>query len=200
MINAIGKSPGPSSPGAVTIPGIMPRLKLRETDKDPLREEDSGPESRPAIGQRLRLPVSSMALDGDAVLHHLSYVLFVSGAIPGEEVEVEVESAGRKHGRARLLQVLRPSPHRVAPPCPYFGPCGGCAWQHIAYPEQLRLKEKMLASVLELALGMPVPVGPAVGLDSPWGFRNKVHFVVGPGAGGELALGHYGVRSRNFIP
>jgi 23S rRNA (uracil1939-C5)-methyltransferase len=88
----------------------------------------------------------------------------------------------------------------VAPPCPYFGPCGGCAWQHIDYPEQLRLKERMLASVLELALGLPVPVGPAVGLDSPWGFRNKVHFVVGPGAGGELALGHYGVRSRNFIP
>jgi 23S rRNA (uracil1939-C5)-methyltransferase len=182
----------------------MPPPRLAAADHDSLGEA----ELRPAIGRRLKLPVSGMALEGDAIVHHGRYVLFVSGAIPGEEVEVEVESAGRKHGRARLLQVLRPSPHRVAPPCPYFGPCGGCAWQHIDYAEQLRLKERMLASALELALGMPVPVGPAVGLtpsaasggSSPWGFRNKVHFVVGPGAGGELALGHYGVRSRNFIP
>src|SRR5262249_32850648 len=128
------------------------------------------------------------------------YVLFVAGAIPGEEVEVEVESAGRKHGRARLLSVLSPSPHRVAPPCPYFGPCGGCAWQHIAYPEQLRLKEGLLASVLEHALGGPVPVGAAMGLDSPWGFRDKVHFVVGKDAQGELALGHYAARSRDLVP
>lgn len=173
----------------------MPPLKLK-SDPDSL----GGEELRPAIGQRLRLPVSDMALEGDAIVRHGRYVLFVSGAIPGEEVEVGVESAGRKHGRARLLQVLRASPHRVAPPCPHFGPCGGCGWQHIAYPEQLRLKERLLASVLEVALGLPAPVGPAVGLDPPWNFRNKVHFVVGRDSSGELALGHYGVRSHNFIP
>jgi 23S rRNA (uracil1939-C5)-methyltransferase len=159
--------------------------------------EEAG--SRPRIGQRLRLQVSAMALDGDAIARFENYVLFLAGTMPGEEVEAEVVSTGRKHGRARLLSVLKPSPHRVAAPCPYFGPCGGCGWQHIAYPEQLKLKEKLLSSVLELALGAAVPVGPAVGLDSPWGFRNKVHFVVGRDKAGQTVLGHYGAHSRDLV-
>jgi len=155
---------------------------------------------RPAAGARLRLRVQAMALDGDAVVRSGEYVLFVPGAIPGEEVEVEVLSAGRKYGRARLVGVLEPSPHRVAPPCPHFGPCGGCAWQHIAYPEQLRLKGRMLANVLELALGRQVPVGPTIGLEEPWGFRNKVHFIVGRNETGGPVVGHYGARSRELVP
>jgi len=161
--------------------------------------DETGRAARPAPGQRLRLPVTDMALEGDAIARHHTYVLFVAGAIPGEEVEVEVESAGRKHGRARLLSVVRPSPHRVAAPCPYFGPCGGCAWQHIAYPEQLRLKERLLGSTLELALGARVQVAPAAGLDHPWGFRNKAHFVVGRGADGQTVLGHYAARSKDLV-
>ena len=87
------------------------------------------PDGRPPVGCRLRLTIADMALDGDAIARHDSYVLFIPGAIPGEEVEAEVVATGRKFGRARIISILKPSPHRVAPPCPHFGPCGGCTWQ-----------------------------------------------------------------------
>jgi 23S rRNA (uracil1939-C5)-methyltransferase len=161
----------------------------------------------------LALDVTEMALDGDALGRLGGYVVLVAGAIPGERVEVEVVAAERKHARARLRRVIKPSPQRVVPRCRHFGPCGGCAWQHIAYPEQLRLKARMLASALEHALGSArLPVLAAIGLEprdaadprepatsAPWGFRNKVHFVCGRGAEG-LVMGHYVRSSREVLP
>jgi 23S rRNA (uracil1939-C5)-methyltransferase len=160
-----------------------------------------------------------MGLDGDPLGRAGSCVVFVPGAIPGERVEVEAVTSNRKFCRARLLRVLRPSAARVAPGCRHFGPCGGCTWQHIAYPEQLRLKEAMLSSLLEHALGPGAPgVKPALGIaagggsgadarapgardpEAPWGFRNKVHFTLGPGSRGRgLVMGHYRRGSRSLL-
>lgn len=159
--------------------------------------------SRP--GAVLVLKVAGMGLDGDGLGKAGDYVLLIPGAIRGETVRVQVESAGRKYGRAGLLEVLEPSPHRVQPRCRHFGACGGCAWQHIAYPEQLRLKEEFLRSALEHFLpGVDFKMRPMAPIDPPWGFRDKAHFVCGPGpkeGGGEgIALGHYAGRSREFIP
>jgi len=164
---------------------------------------------RPAPGSILELTAEAMALDGDAVARAGTYVLLVPGAIPGERIEVEVVSAGRKSGKAALRRVLAPSPHRVAPFCRHFGPCGGCAWQHIAYEEQLRLKRDMLASTLARALGSEVKVLPTVGLPSgdipspagPRGYRHKAHFTFGSGPGGRgLIMGHYRRGSRDLLP
>ncbi len=63
--------------------------------------------------------------------------LFVFGGIPGEVVEAEVVRVRRRYVAARVVAVHEPSPHRVSPPCPYFWPCTGCQWQHIAYEHQL---------------------------------------------------------------
>lgn len=90
----------------------------------------------------ITLKLDAMAHGGEAIGHHEGRAVFVPYAIPGERVRVElVEDRGR-YARARLLDVLEPSPSRVAPPCPYFGSeaCGGCQWQHIDYAVQARLK------------------------------------------------------------
>ena len=87
--------------------------------------------------------------------------MVVEGGIPGERVEVRLSSVepmgAARTLRAELLRVVTPSPHRVAPGCRHFGPCGGCAWQHIVYPEQLRLKRRILDKLLREALGRNAP-------------------------------------------
>jgi len=126
--------------------------------------------------------------------------------IPGERVRVEL---GRSRGRANLVEVLEPSPHRVLARCPHFGanadprvgPCGGCTWQHIAYPEQLRLKTALVDRLVREVL----PRAPAVretlpGTDprDPWGYRHKVHFVFDNAQ--RLVMGHYARGSRRVMP
>ena len=137
--------------------------------------------------------------------------------IPGERVRVRLGPARNGHVLGALVDVLRPSPHRVRARCIHFGPdaspglgpCGGCAWQHIAYPEQLRLKSALVDRLVRAAVaGAPCarPTLAATPVDHPWGYRNKVHFVFGNRAAaaprrlGALVMGHYARGSRRVIP
>jgi 23S rRNA (uracil1939-C5)-methyltransferase len=84
-----------------------------------------------------------------------------------------------------------------------LGGCGGCAWQHIAYPEQLRLKSELVTRLLREAVPTApaaLPILTATPLDSPWAYRHKVHFVFGAGPGGALTMGHYARGTRRVIP
>jgi len=90
---------------------------------------------------RLSLTIDGLAPGGEGVGQADGRSLFVSGTAPGDRVEVEVP-AGDGPAHAELLQVLAPGEARVAPPCGHFGTCGGCEWLHVAYPEQLRAKER----------------------------------------------------------
>ncbi|HEY5101956.1 MAG TPA: 23S rRNA (uracil(1939)-C(5))-methyltransferase, partial [Steroidobacteraceae bacterium] len=74
---------------------------------------------------------------------------FVSGALPGEQIRFRRSVRHRQHDEAELLEILQESPARVAPPCPYFGLCGGCALQHLAPAAQLLAKEVELRDNLE---------------------------------------------------
>jgi 23S rRNA (uracil1939-C5)-methyltransferase len=109
-------------------------------------------------------------------------------------VRVEVVEEKERWARARLLDVLRPGPDRLQPPCPYFGPglCGGCHWQHIAYPRQAELKQEIVADQLR-RLGhladppvadIAVMADPAAPDDTPqllsYGYRNQTLFAVAP--------------------
>jgi 23S rRNA (uracil1939-C5)-methyltransferase len=171
----------------------------RKTRRPPRREPSRGRDDRPKVGQRLTVEINDIALGGEAIARDRQYVLFVAGAIPGERVEIEVTSTGRRYGRGRLVRVIHPAPSRVPARCRHFGECGGCAWQHIDYADQLRLKERLLRSTLEHNLpGVHLPIRPMIGQADPWGTRNKVHFLVGLDRG-RAALGHFRAHSREFI-
>lgn len=131
--------------------------------------------------QRVVLSLAGMAFEGGAVAHYDGETAFVEYGIPGEEVLVELERqrAGVKMGR--VIQVLSPSPGRVEPPCPYFGECGGCQWQHIAYAKQVELKTQVVAEQLRRLGRFPeAPVSPTLAAPEPWGYRNHVRFSVRP--------------------
>lgn len=122
-----------------------------------------------------------MAHGGDALGRHEGKVIFVPYAMPGEEALVEIVEDKGSYARGRLVEILSPSPHRVDPPCPHFGPgkCGGCQWQHIAYQSQLELKAAVVGDQLARLGRLPnVPVKPIIPSLSPWHYRNHVQFTV----------------------
>jgi tRNA/tmRNA/rRNA uracil-C5-methylase (TrmA/RlmC/RlmD family) len=106
------------------------------------------------------------------------WVVMVPFALPGERVRVRVFRNHKNFSEADLVEVLTPSPHRVRPPCPIFGRCGGCQYQHFSYAEQLAWKRRQVAELLEHLGGTSFPVDPVVGSPREFGYRSKItpHF------------------------
>lgn len=144
----------------------------------------------------LTLKLDGMGRLGEALARHNGLRVFVFGGIPGEEVLAEVVRQHRNYVAARVVKVMVPSPQRVEAPCPYFGPCTGCQWQHISYEHQLELKRRMVQEAMEGAGMVNAPVAPVVPAPQPLGYRNHARFTVGPEGG----LGFVNRESRRFVP
>ena len=137
---------------------------------------DSTPKAQvPASGSRLTVTIRDIAFGGEGVARVDDFVIFVPFVVLGEEVEIEIIEAKKRFARARLLRVLRPASERVAPPCRYFGQCGGCQYQHIDYPAQLRLKRKQIADLFQRIGGLDETViGPVIPCPQPYEYRNRI--------------------------
>lgn len=127
------------------------------------------------VGQRLTATVSDVAFGGDGVARVNGFVIFVPFVLAGEEVELELTEVKRQFARARLVRVVRPAPQRVEARCRYFGQCGGCQYQHMAYEEQLRVKHRQVSDLLQRLGGVsPNGVMPVVPCPQPYGYRNRI--------------------------
>jgi tRNA/tmRNA/rRNA uracil-C5-methylase (TrmA/RlmC/RlmD family) len=104
-----------------------------------------------------------------------TFVVFVPFVITGETVAVEITEVKKKFARAKLLRVITPSPDRVAPPCRFFGACGGCQYQHINYAAQLPMKQKQIADLFEhIGKISRAVVAPVLPCPAPYGYRNRI--------------------------
>jgi 23S rRNA (uracil1939-C5)-methyltransferase len=104
--------------------------------------------------------------------------VFVAGALPGERVMAKQTARSRSFDEAVTLEVLRPSPDRVAPRCPHFGTCGGCALQHLEESRQILAKQRVLLENFE-RIGHVAPESLLPPLtDAAWGYRRKGRFSV----------------------
>ncbi|MBI2554401.1 MAG: 23S rRNA (uracil(1939)-C(5))-methyltransferase RlmD [Candidatus Rokubacteria bacterium] len=135
--------------------------------------------ARPRRGDILSLTVDDLAFGGEGVGRADGYVVFVRGGLPGDRLRVRLTEARSRFGRGVVESVEGPSPDRVEAPCPYFGRCGGCRLQHLAYPAQLRFKAKQVADCMARIGGMDaVPIRPIIGAPELFGYRNKMEFTV----------------------
>ena len=126
-------------------------------------------------GQLITVTVHDVAFGGEGVARVDDFVVFVPFVIPGEVVEAEVTEVKKKFARARLVRVLTPSPERVEPRCEYFGKCGGCQYQHLAYPAQLRVKHKQIVDLFQRVGGLAgAVIDPVVPCPQPYGYRNRI--------------------------
>src|SRR5438445_2725395 len=135
--------------------------------------------AKPRRGDTLELAIEDLAFGGEGVGRADGYVVFVRGGLPGDRLRVRVVEARGRFGRAVIDEVLVVSPDRVDPPCPYFGRCGGCRLQHLAYSAQLAFKEKQVRDCLERLGGLgSFELRPILPAPEPYGYRNKMEFTI----------------------
>jgi len=151
------------------------------------------------VGQTIILTIKSLGINGEGIGYYKRKIVFVDKALPGEVVKAEVTEVKEKYATARLVQVTERSDARLEPPCPHFAECGGCSLQHLDYQAQLASKRELVIESLRKYAGMSDPsVQPVIGMENPWGYRNKAQFQVGT-RGGNLIAGLYQSGSHELI-
>jgi tRNA/tmRNA/rRNA uracil-C5-methylase (TrmA/RlmC/RlmD family) len=128
-----------------------------------------------AVGQRLTLTITDIGFGGEGVARVNDFVVFVPFVLVNEIVEAEIVEVKKQFARARLLEIRVPSSRRAQPKCRYFGECGGCQYQHMAYDLQLEVKGKQVADLIERIGGFRRElVGPVTPCSRPYHYRNRV--------------------------
>jgi 23S rRNA (uracil1939-C5)-methyltransferase len=146
----------------------------------------------------LTVKLEKLTYGGDA-LGRLSdgRTVFVPFALPGETVRIRSVDEKSGHVRTDLVEVLEPSPERIASKCRHFGICGGCHYQHFPYAAQLTAKTEILRDQL-MRIGKieDPPVKPIVSSSTEWNYRNHIQFHLTH----DGKLGYIDAHSRNVIP
>jgi 23S rRNA (uracil1939-C5)-methyltransferase len=121
------------------------------------------------------LHIDELAFGGSGIARAEGKAVFIPFTIDGERVSARIVREKKQFAEAEVIDVLEPSPHRVAPRCPYFGRCGGCAYQHISYAHQLEIKSRQVEKTL-LRIGKlgEIPMRPIIRSSIDYEYRNRV--------------------------
>ena len=122
----------------------------------------------------LEVAIESLAAGGEGVAHDANgRVVFVALAAPGDRLRVRVVEQHARFARAEIEAVLEAGPTRVEAPCPVFGVCGGCTWQHVDYAAQVEAKRAILRDALARIGGLATPEIAFVASPQPYGYRGR---------------------------
>lgn len=139
--------------------------------------------------------IHDLAHGGDGVGRLDGKVIFVPGTIAGEIAQVEIVDDRADFAKARLVEIIEPSPHRVQPLCPHFDACGGCQWQFFDRARQADAKRNTLVGQLQHLGRVDEPPVEEIVMPGPaFGYRNRMDFSV---SGGRPALAAW--RSRDLV-
>ena len=123
----------------------------------------------------MELQIQDVAFGGKGVARTDGKAVFVPYVIDGESVSASITREHKKFLEAQLETIVTASPHRVEPRCPYFGRCGGCAYQHIEYEHQLALKWQQVKETLRRIGGLKdPPMRPFIPSPIEYGYRNRI--------------------------
>ena len=148
--------------------------------------------------------ITDIGVSGEGIGHVDGYTLFIKDAVIGDVVEAKVMKAKKNYGYARLMKVITPSEYRVEPKCAFARRCGGCQIQEMSYDRQLVFKDQKIRGNLERIGGftkdqIDTVMHPVVGMEHPFGYRNKAQFPFGTDKEGNPITGFYAGRTHDII-
>ena len=140
--------------------------------------------------------VEGYSSEGCGIVRLDGAVVFVPGAVRGETIDLKITKVMKAAAAGEIVRIHKPSPDRATPECPYYGRCGGCDFQHLTYPEELRAKRQRVQDALERLGGTDIRVEEILGAKDPTHYRNKSQYPVGA----DGAIGFYRARSHQVVP
>ena len=148
--------------------------------------------------------ITDIGVSGEGIGHVDGYTLFIKDAVIGDVVEAKVMKAKKNYGYARLMKVITPSEYRVEPKCAFARRCGGCQIQEMSYDRQLVFKNQKIRGNLERIGGftkdqIDTVMQPVIGMEHPFGYRNKAQFPFGTDKEGNPITGFYAGRTHDII-
>ncbi len=153
---------------------------------------------KPQLHQKITLSIKRLGIHGEGIGDYEGFTVFVDGALPDEIVTASIIEVRKNFARATVISTEKTSPHRVTPPCPVFGRCGGCQLMHLDYFQQLETKRQRVVDALErIGKIFNVPVPACIPSPSPLSYRNKIQLpvVMDP----ELRMGLYAFNSHDIV-
>ncbi len=121
--------------------------------------------------------ITDIAAEGKALVRVNDLVVFVSFAVPGDVVDLQITRKKHSYAEAVVARMVQPSPRRLQPFCRHFGVCGGCKWQMLPYPDQLAAKQQQVVDALQRIGKVELPeCRPILGSQQTAEYRNKLEF------------------------
>ena len=151
----------------------------------------------------MEITIEKLVYGGDGLAHHHGSTVFVPFVLPSERISAAAVEQKRKFVRARVERVLSPAPERAAAPCPHFGVCGGCHYQHMPYEAELKYKTEILRETLRRLGQIDWQGEIAVHPSPPWGYRNRAQWKIrgaGEAGGISVAIGYFRANSTALCP
>jgi 23S rRNA (uracil1939-C5)-methyltransferase len=166
-----------------------------------MKKQEAKREVELTKGQTFPLTIKRLGINGEGVGYFKRKVVFVPGALPGEEVVVEATNVQPKFSEGKIKKIRKQSKDRIIPKCPIYEACGGCQLQHLAYPAQLKEKRDIVVQALERHTSLKVDkleIRETLGMEHPWEYRNKSQMQVAKDKEKVIA-GLYGVNSHKLV-
>ena len=152
-----------------------------------------------ARNQCFEMTCESFGQDAQGVCRHEGIAVFVPGLLPGERALVRIVKPEKRYAFGRMEKLLEKSPDRTEPFCPIYKRCGGCVCQHMIYEASLAFKRQQVQDLLARVGGLSIEVPPVLGMEHPFGYRNKGAYPVAQ-IGGAPACGFFAPRSHDLVP
>ncbi|MEI5989401.1 23S rRNA (uracil-5-)-methyltransferase RumA [Enterococcus termitis] len=153
-------------------------------------------------GQTIPLKIKRLGINGEGIGYYKKTIVFVPGALPKEDISVEITKVAPRFVEGQLKKIVKAAPERVVPPCSVYEACGGCQLQHLAYPAQLLFKKDLLKQSLNKFRPRNYEnyqLPKTIGMKNPWNYRNKAQFQLRK-IEGEVEAGLYQADSHRLVP
>ncbi len=146
----------------------------------------------------LAVTVDGMTAEGSGVAHPDGFAVFIKGAAVGDRVKTRIIKVNKKYAIGRIEEIVARSPDRCDNDCAAFPSCGGCAFRHISYEAECRIKRKRVQDAMTRIGGIDIAVSDIIAADDIDGYRNKAQYAVGGDKNG-VAIGFFAERSHRIV-